>query len=75
MPVVLAQSSCLSSSDRRLHFGLGAETVANLEIRWPNGQPEKIADVAAGRLVVIRAGSGVLRTGKFTRWLATNQDA
>ena len=69
---VLAQSSYLSSSDRRLHFGLGAETVVNLEIRWPNGQLEKIADVAAGQLVVVREGSGVVRTEKFTRRPITN---
>ncbi len=64
---VMAQSSYLSASDRRLHFGLGNEAVANLEIRWPNGQQENIADVAAGQLVVIREGSGVIRSEKFMR--------
>ena len=59
---VLAQSSYLSVNDRRLHFGLGSATMASLEIRWPNGAVEKIADVAAGQLVVIREGSGVIRT-------------
>jgi hypothetical protein len=62
---VLAQSSYLSANDRRLHFGLGAESKASLEIRWPNGGQEKIADVAADRLVVIREGSGVIRTERF----------
>ena len=47
---VLAQSSYLSVNDRRLHFGLGAATTANLEIRWPNGAREKVADVAADQL-------------------------
>jgi hypothetical protein len=64
---VLAQSSYLSSNDRRLHFGLGPETTANLEIRWPNGQQEKVADVAAGQFVVIREGSGVIRAENFAR--------
>jgi len=64
---VLAQSSYLSANDRRLHFGLGAEKVVNLEIRWPNGQQENIADVACDQLVVIREGSGVVRTEKFAR--------
>jgi hypothetical protein len=59
---VLAQSSYLSVNDRRLHFGLGSATMASLEIRWPNGAVEKIAGVAAGQLVVIREGSGVIRT-------------
>ena len=58
---VVAQSSYLSVNDRRLHFGLGAATTASLEIRWPNGAVEKIAEVAAGQLVVIREGSGVIR--------------
>jgi hypothetical protein len=62
---VLAQSSYLSVSDRRLHFGLGAATAAGLEIRWPNGALEKIPDVAAGQLVVVREGSGVIRTERL----------
>ena len=69
---MLAQSSYLSANDRRLHFGLGAETKANLEIRWPNGQREQVADVAAGQLVAIREGAGVIRTEKFARRPATN---
>ncbi len=48
---VLAQSSYLSVNDRRLHFGLGGETKASLEIRWPNGGRETIPNVAADRLV------------------------
>jgi hypothetical protein len=62
---VAAQSSYLSANDRRLHFGLGAEKSANLEIRWPNGKQEKIADVAANQLVVIREGSGIVRRESF----------
>jgi hypothetical protein len=62
---VMAQSSYLSVNDRRLHFGLGPETTAHLEIRWPNGAVEKIADVAADRLVVIREGAGVVRAEAF----------
>ncbi len=56
---VLAQSSYLSVNDRRLHFGLGQETKASLEIRWPNGRRETIATVPAGRLVTIKEGSGI----------------
>ncbi len=62
---VMAQSSYLSANDRRMHFGLGAEQSANLEIRWPNGKQEKIADVAANQLVVIREGSGIVRHETF----------
>jgi hypothetical protein len=63
---VVAQSSYLSVSDRRLHFGLGAATTASLEIRWPNGAVEKIAEVAADQLVVIREGSGVIRARRMS---------
>ena len=56
---VLAQSSYLSVNDRRLHFGLGQETKASLEIRWPNGLREFILDVPADRVVTVREGSGL----------------
>jgi hypothetical protein len=62
---VLSQSSYLSVNDRRLHFGLGAATTADLEIYWPNGGLERVSKVAADQLVVIREGSGVVRTEKF----------
>jgi hypothetical protein len=58
---VLSQSSFYSASDRRLHFGLGAATKADLEIRWPNGARESVENVTADRLVVIREGAGVVK--------------
>jgi enediyne biosynthesis protein E4 len=64
---VLAQSSYLSVNDRRLHFGLGAASSADLEIRWPNGGRESIAKVAAGQLVVVREGSGIVRSERFQK--------
>ncbi len=64
---VLGQSSYLSVNDRRLHFGLGSETVAKLEIRWPNGRQELIERVEADQLVIIREGSGVVDKKRFTK--------
>jgi hypothetical protein len=64
---VLSQSSYLSANDRRLHFGLGIETKAALDIRWPSGGNEKISDVAADQLVVIREGAGIVRTDRFRK--------
>jgi len=64
---VLGQSSFLSVSDRRLHFGLGSETEAKLEIRWPNGKVEVIEHVASDQLVTIREGSGIILRRRFTR--------
>jgi hypothetical protein len=62
---VLAQSSFYSANDRRLHFGLGAAASADLTIRWPNGDIENVRGASAGHLIVIREGSGVVRTEKL----------
>src|SRR5206468_294861 len=62
---VMAQSSYLSVNDRRLHFGLGAETKADLEIRWPGGATEMLTAVAADQLVTIREGSGIVGRTPF----------
>jgi len=38
---VRSGSSYNSSSDLRLHFGLGAETsLTSIQVRWPNGKTE-----------------------------------
>ena len=62
---VLAQSSFYSVNDRRLHFGLGTETSADLTIRWTNGKTENIPNVAADQLIVIREGAGIISKKKF----------
>jgi len=62
---VLGQSSFYSSNDPRLHFGLGAETVASLIIRWTNGNTETIQNIAADQLVTIREGSGIVAKQRF----------
>jgi len=62
---VSAQSSFYSTNDRRLHFGLGTESSADLTIRWTNGATEAIPKVAADQLVVIREGAGIIRKQKF----------
>ena len=42
----------MSSSDRRVHFGLGSETSAvSIEIHWPRGAVETLKNVAADRIV------------------------
>lgn len=62
---VTAQSSFYSVNDKRLHFGLGAETVAHLTIRWTNGQTEIVPNVAADQIVLIREGSGIIQKQKL----------
>jgi len=64
---VLSQSSYLSASDPRLHFGLGAATTVDIEIHWPLGLVEKYPALAAGQLVTIREGVGIVKGRPFSR--------
>jgi hypothetical protein len=57
---VMSQSSFYSANDPRLHFGLGHATTADVEIRWPNGAEERLKDISADQLIVIKEGAGVL---------------
>src|SRR3989454_10942600 len=42
----------MSSSDRRVHFGLGQETRASaVEIRWPGGMTQKLTDIPADKIL------------------------
>lgn len=44
----------LSSSDPRVHFGLGAESMAqSVEIDWPSGIRQVLKDVAADRIIEV----------------------
>ena len=60
---VTTASSYCSSSDRRAHFGLGADAAAvTVEIRWPSGTVQKLSNVAGDRVVVVEeAEAGGLR--------------
>jgi hypothetical protein len=64
---VLSQSSFYSANDLRLHFGLGAAEAADLEIRWPLGNTDRIANVKADQLVIIKEGAGVVATDPFRK--------
>jgi hypothetical protein len=52
---VLSQSSYYSHDALRVHFGLGSATRADrVEVRWPSGYTQTIADVASRQVVTIR---------------------
>ena len=56
---VSTASSYLSSSDKRVHFGLGQETSAQrIEIRWPSGIRQTIKDVRADQILQIDEPAG-----------------
>jgi hypothetical protein len=48
-------ASYLSSSDVRLHVGLGTlKVVPQIEIRWPSGATQTLKDVPANQLVIVK---------------------
>jgi hypothetical protein len=57
---VLSQCSFYSCNDSRLHYGLGANRAAHIEIHWPGGTRELYKDTAANQLVTIREGIGIV---------------
>jgi hypothetical protein len=54
MATVTTAGSYLSSSDKRVHFGLGPETnVKAVEIRWPSGILQTLRDVKADQILAV----------------------
>jgi hypothetical protein len=45
--------SYLSASDKRVHFGLGTATSANVEVTWPSGVVQKLDHVPADRFMTV----------------------
>jgi hypothetical protein len=62
---VLSGCSFLSSNDPRLHFGLGAATTADIEVRWPSGLVERIHGAATNQLLTLREGAGQVKGRPF----------
>ena len=55
-----ADGSYLSSSDKRVHIGLGdAATIDSLEIHWPSGAVDKLANVTVDRVMTVVEGKGL----------------
>jgi hypothetical protein len=63
---VRSGGSFMSQSDFRLHFGLGKAASAELSVRWPDGKSEIVPGVAAGQVVTIQQGKGIIRKQPFT---------
>jgi hypothetical protein len=58
MDEVRSGGSYLSQSDLRVHFGLGAAAVADLQIRWPSGTIDNHAGVKANQVFIAVEGKG-----------------
>jgi hypothetical protein len=51
---ITTAGSYLSSSDKRAHFGLGADSLAQaIEIRWPSGIVQKLTNIRADQTLQI----------------------
>lgn len=63
---VYSGGSYLSQNDLRLHFGLEKRTkVSLIEVRWPSGTVDKIADAGVNKIVTIKEGQGVVDQKSF----------
>jgi hypothetical protein len=52
---VSVSTGLMSSSDRRVHFGLGPErAVSSIEIRWPGGHVQTLSDVKTDQILRVR---------------------
>jgi hypothetical protein len=58
---VFSGGSYASSSDQRLHFGLGsAARVDKVEIQWPSGAKEEVRIPSVDRIVTVTEGKGIV---------------
>jgi enediyne biosynthesis protein E4 len=65
---VQSGSSYLTQNDLRAHFGLGAANRSErLEIRWPSGATEVVADLPGNHVITVREGGGVVGRTPFRR--------
>jgi enediyne biosynthesis protein E4 len=61
-------SSYLSQSELVLTFGLGTRTQADaLEIQWPSGQVDKLANVAGDQTVTVQEAKGIVGSRRYAK--------
>ena len=66
--IVKTGSSYASQSELPLTFGLGAvDEVAAIRVKWPGGREDTIGPVKANQLVVVKEGSGLLKSTPINR--------
>ena len=58
---VFSGGSYLSQNDLRLHFGLEKRTkIDSIEVRWPSGVVDKVANLNANKILTFKEGQGVI---------------
>ena len=51
----------MSAQDPRIHFGLGQrKSVESLEITWPSGAVDKLANVPIDQIITVKEGRGII---------------
>ena len=61
-------SGYLSQSELVLTFGLGSQTkVDALEVQWPSGQTDKLANVIGDETITIQEGKGILNSRPYSK--------
>ena len=67
---VLCGGSYLSQNDLRIHFGLGnRERVDKIEIFWPAGKTETLANLTANHFYNVKEGEGIVSVDRHRRVL------
>lgn len=61
MDEVRSGGSYMSQSDLRVHFGLGQAREADIEVRWPSGQVDKLPAVKANGVITVVEGKAPVR--------------
>ena len=57
---VISGGSYASTSDPRLHFGIGdATTIDDIEVHWPSGVTEHFSASQIDRVVILKEGQGM----------------
>jgi enediyne biosynthesis protein E4 len=54
-------SGYMSASDPRIHFGFGQrKSIESLEITWPSGTVDKLANVPIDQIIAVKEGTGIV---------------
>ncbi|HKG59585.1 MAG TPA: CRTAC1 family protein [Pyrinomonadaceae bacterium] len=65
---VRSGDSYISQSDLRLHFGLERRSkVDSIQVRWPSGTVDKIANVGVNRIITIKEGQDKVDEKEFIK--------
>jgi len=65
---VRSGASYLSSSDLRLHFGLGkSATIDRIELHWLSGQNDVISNPPIDSVLTVKEGKGLIQSRPFRR--------